>query len=280
MRKAVFILASLLLLTTVHADVGPKPSAAFHVKLDGVDVQDEHFYAAMLGCDNVTQEKLEEVKNYTRLSHPALWIEEYDDSKLCTWYPATFAWGGDCQNSRCDFTYFLPSDFRLAVYIPSINRTFITPEAKREDFNSKFNVELFSDGRTDIHKTSMTNETITSFIVALVATIIIELIFSFAYIRWRRLQKRILISVVIANLVSVTLLWIALPLFGELSFLLCCFPLVFAEALVVLLECAIIYLLNRKRIKIADAFMMSLINNLTTSMIWVLLIFASMFALF
>jgi len=280
MRKAVFILASLLLLTTVHADVGPKPSAAFHVKLDGVDVQDEHFYAAMLGCDNITQEKLEEVKNYTRLSHPALWIEEYDDSKLCTWYPATFAWGGDCQNSRCDFTYFLPSQFRLAVYIPSINRTFITREATRENFNSRFDVELFSDGRTEIHETNMTNETMTSFILALVATVIVELIFSFAYIKWRKLQERILISVVIANLVSVTLLWIALPLFEELSFLLCCLPLIFAEVLVVLLESGVIYLLNRKRIKIADAFMMSLINNLATFLIWVLLLFVSLFALF
>ena len=281
MRKALLLI---LLLSSffgiAYADIGPKHNVLFHVKLDGADVQDELFYSAMLACHNVTPYEFEQIKNYTTVRHPSLLIEERDVSKGCIWYPAEHAWGGECRKSRCDFTYFPPREFRLAVHIPSINKTFLIGEARREEFNSEFDVLLSSDGRAEIKEAKsiiggITPSSFWNFMLALAMTLILELVFSFAYIRWRKLPERILISVAFANILSLTLLWLFLPLITASLFLLCCFTFLFAEAGVVLFEFLIIFIMNRKRMKLIDALAMSLINNIASFLVWVLLFIAS-----
>ena len=106
----------------VSADIGPKPSADIHVTLNGQDVPDSSFNAKMLTCQK------EETSFYDRNLIPQLNISEYDSAGNCYWRPAEVAWGGDCKNSNCNFDYFLPSEFRLAVYLPSQDKVYLSAE--------------------------------------------------------------------------------------------------------------------------------------------------------
>lgn len=279
MRKTLLLILLASFFSISFADIGPKPSVYFRIKFDGGAVQDETFYAAMLGCYGNDSYDIEHLSNNTHI-RPILRISEYDASKGCTWVPSWLAWGGECSNSRCFFDYFPPEDFRLAVYIPSINRTFITNEAVRSGYNDGFDVLLFSDGRAEIGKVStigggFTGDALWYFISAFVVTITVELALSFLYIRSRKLKQTILISVAIANILSVTFLWLLFPFFQTLLSFLCCIPFIVAEGAVVIFEFFVIYLMNRKNIKPRDAFAMSLINNVATSLIWAYLLMAA-----
>jgi hypothetical protein len=83
------------------------------------------------------------------------------------------------------------------------------------------------------------------------------------------MSKWILLSVILTNIISVPLLWIFVFGVGLASsnatfFLL---AILFGEVAVFVFEGAAIFLLNRKSIKMKDAFVMSFINNLASFLV-------------
>ncbi len=98
------------------------------------------------------------------------------------------------------------------------------------------------------------------FACALALTILIEVAVAFLYVRAKKIKKkkRILLTVVGANVVSVALLWLVFINFLQgTGFLL-------GEMFAVVFEGYAVYFFNKKAIKLRSALLMSLIMNLTS----------------
>lgn len=194
-NKITFLFLAILILplflNLVSADLGPKPTVDIEIFYEEKKISEEGVKAVMLECwtktgyiprDNETKSHFE----------PLYSLSEYDPVKKCYWKPAEFAWGGDCQNSKCHFSYFPPSEFKLAVYIPSLNKIFISNEISRRNFHSTYVANLNPDGSAKIYETtSILNQDIFKlFILALVITLIIELLTSLIYVSKTKLPKK------------------------------------------------------------------------------------------
>lgn len=114
-------------------------------------------------------------------------------------------------------------------------------------------------------------------LVSWALTIVMELVTSFIYLHMKRLSKWVLLSVIVANVISVPLLWsfvvvVTLVWPSMTTYLL---ALLIGEVGVVALEAGVILLLNRKGIKKSDAIAMSVINNVASFLIGVALAMAT-----
>jgi hypothetical protein len=110
-------------------------------------------------------------------------------------------------------------------------------------------------------------------LVSWAITLVVELVTSFIYLHVKRLSKWVLLSVIVANTLSVPLLWtfvlgVSLLSPNMTSFIL---AMLFGEVVVVIFEAIVVYLLNRKTIKRSDAVVMSLVNNLASFLTGVVL---------
>lgn len=251
----VFIVSSMLI--AVSADIGPKPSVDINIYYDSSKISDASFSAKMLSCVGEDYPENNEVI-------PQLNISEYDSSKDCYWKPAFMAWGGDCSDSRCHFGYMLPSEFKLAVYVPSLNKVFVTNEVSRENFDSTYKVELYQSGATKISETTsfMKKDSILSFIKALIITLVIELIVAFIFILVTKLPKRILISFLIANLISLPIVWFIFPLIGAIVLV-----IALSEIFAVIFEALFVYYTNKNSITLAKSFVLCLLANIASLII-------------
>ena len=275
MKKLLLVLTLVVLLGTLHADAAMPPTNV-HVMYNGSDVSGV-FYAAVLGC--YRSDELSGLKNTTQMRHSNLLIEEYDTSRNCTWYPSgRFESEVDCSNSVCEFYPFV-SPFRLAVYIPSTGRTFLSGSAN--DFGGGFQMNVSSSGEVSFGRApaapnpfgipSQTGILLLAF--ATMLTIATELATSLIYLYLRKLNRGILWSVVLVNIISVPLLWLFLQA-ASFDATLLCFSLLAGEFGVFVFEAIAIFLLNRKRMELVDAFIMSFINNVTSFLVgFVLLLF-------
>ncbi|QLJ52482.1 MAG: hypothetical protein Sv326_0307 [Candidatus Fermentimicrarchaeum limneticum] len=114
---------------------------------------------------------------------------------------------------------------------------------------------------------------ITDFVISLILTLIVELSVSYIYIQNHKLPQKILISVTIANIVSLPFIWVFVVIFQSLIPILCGIPLLFAEMGVTLLEFAVIYLMNKECLNQKEAFTISLMNNLASFILWLIIVF-------
>jgi hypothetical protein len=272
MKKLLLALTFLVLLSPLHADAAMPPTNV-HVKYNGSDVNG-FFYAIALGC--YPSDELPGRQNVTQMQHPSLLIEEYDASRNCTWYPAEWRNEVECERSLCEF-YPRASPFRLAVYIPGANRTFLSGAVNGIGGNFQMNVS--SSGEVSFGRASPTPNPfnipgqIDMFLVAsaTVLTVVTELVTSFIYLHLRRLSKKILWSVILVNIISVPLLWLFLWIVSSDAVLTCLFLLV-GEFAVFVFEAVVIFLINRKRMGLVDAFVMSFINNVASFLVGVALV--------
>ena len=254
----ILLLIAFVLLPLVSADLGPKPTVDIDVTYIGNKVSDNSFNAKMLGCNQ------DERLNPERDLIPQLNISEYDSSKSCYWKPAYLAWGGDCKDSKCHFGYFPPQEFKLAVYVPSLNKVFISNEVSRTNFNSNYKLELNSDGSANIYETTplLKKDKISSFIKALIITLILELIVALIFLSIAKIRKKLLISVLIANIISLPLVWFIFPLIGNIILV-----ILLAEIFAFVFEAYFIYSLNKKDITLKKSFILSLLMNLASLII-------------
>lgn len=261
MKKIVYLLIifgtiGLFSPESASADLGPKPSVKIDVVYYGENIPvAESFSAKMLECIPQDQ-KQNRMKDKTV---PQLEINEYDSSKNCYWVPAWLAGGGQCSNSSCDFGYMLPNNFKLAVFIPSTNKVFVTNEISRSNFNSNYKAVLFSDGSAKISETTrfLAQDKVSSFAKAFSITIILELLVSLIFLSVRRLPKKILTYILLANIISLPIVWFLFPLI-KLSTL---SVIIASEVFAVLFETLFVYLLNKQIISFKQSLMLNILNN-------------------
>jgi len=246
----------------VFADLGPKPSADIHVTLNEQSVQDATFNAKMLICINEDKEYFPEDDLIPQLN-----ISEYNPTNNCYWKPAEFAWGGNCKNGNCHFNYFLPSEFRLAVYLPSQDKVYLSAEVTRENFRSTFEANLLSDGSITLQETtpfvqSNSAKNIRSFFIALILTLILELLVALIYISSTKISKKVLFSVLIANIISLPIVWFVFPLL-KITLL----AILLGEIFAFVFEGYFLHLLNKDILPLKKSFVLSILMNLASLII-------------
>jgi len=253
------LLALFALAAVVKADVAP-PMVTVYVTYDNHSINGT-FYSVVLYCVNSS--------NVSTFGVPVqqLNISEYDAAKGCYWEYYSHIWGGECANGTCSFEYFPFSDFKMAFYLPNLNRTFITNEINISNFTTSYNAQLYLNGSATI---SAVNETAPVswdiyffFVMAVVLTLVIELTVAFLYLHVIKTEKKgkILLTTVLANIISVPIVW-----FGFV-FLLSGLGLLLGEMFAVVFEGCFIYYFNKKVITLKHAMLMSIIMNIASVVI-------------
>ncbi len=182
-----FLLATAIFLPGfVLADAPPPPPFTVHYTYEGQNVTDKNFSSVSLAC-------VDPNSGYALNTEiaPQLNINQPDASGKCSWVPVA---KGYCQpDSSCIFSNFLLGEFKLAVYIPSLGKTFVSNIIKREYLGHygsqtprEYYVDLSKDSSVKVNGVLMTDYVVNSpsvpsnflalVILALVATIILEAI--------------------------------------------------------------------------------------------------------
>ncbi len=248
-----FLVFSIFVPSVASADMGPKPSTDIYVTLNNQTISDNSFYAKMLTCqtEDIVPFPISDLI-------PQLNINDYDTKNLCYWKPEGLAWGGNCQNSSCNFTYMLPSAFKLAIYVPSLKKVFITDQISRNNFKSNYSVELSLDGSARIFETTpiISSDKVRSFLIMIIPILLVELFIAFLYILIAKFPKKILLAVFLANLLS---LLVVLFVISSIKnwFLYILFSAVFT----LVFEYYFIYFLNKKTTSFSRLISMVVIMN-------------------
>jgi len=260
-----FLMCFLFLIPLVHGDIGPKPTIDIDFTYNDEKITDDVFYADLLECVNglVLRHNIEEVIEQ-------LDVSIFDEEKNCTWCPSSLTWGGECSDSKCHFNYFLPENFRLIVYVPSMDKVFISDEIERENFYSTYSANLLEDGSIEISETTnffLTDswEPIRNFTLALALTLIFEIITLLLIItikkgEYRDKRSKLYLTVTGVNFISLPIIWFVITLTGlELLYI-----VVIGEVFAVVFEGLFIYYFNKDFLKLTTSMLLSLILNIVS----------------
>jgi len=272
MRRSLPVMALLLIAFTAYADLGPKPTVTLDVRFAGQPVEGP-FQARLLDCvprENASQRPFDE-------QLPANFrIREFDAGRDCFWESAEMAWGGDCAESRCQFTYMIPSEFKVAAYLPAEGKVFVSEPYTRKDFDTVLEMDIPRTGMATLRAPSaFTKPMVDLFAQALALTLALELLGTWFFC-WRAKlprSKKLFGGVVLANLISLPIVWFGFPVLG-LEFL----PnLVVTELFAFLFEAGFLFQLMKPLLTKRRALLLSLLNNALSLVLggFILLIFMS-----
>lgn len=234
----------------VYGDVGPKPSILFFVSYDGHDLSGEVFHAELFSCSSGDVLLPDDLV-------PELNLSVFDSGRNCSWRPERFAWGGECSDSRCVFTYVIPEEFRLGVYLPKEKKVFLSDVVQRRGFHSTYSVVLRDDGSMEV--TEMEEDGFRLFFlffVALALTLLLELSVALVFVVSTRSSLSLLFFVAAANLLSLPFVWLLFLLNPE-SFGVIIFSLI--ESFAFVFEALFLYFLRQLSLK--KAFYLSFFMN-------------------
>jgi hypothetical protein len=248
MKIKSMILLVLIASSLAYADIGPKPSADYYVTYGGQEIEG-NFRAVMLSCWHDGGGRLPD-SLIAELN-----ISEYDAARNCSWRPEWSAWGGDCAESRCSFTYMLPEEYRLAIYLPGEQRVYVSDVTQRKNFRSSCSVELLSGGGMKITEYRDNFVMDLLFFVALVSTLFLELLTAAVFVFVTKSRWRLLIYVAAANIISLPVVWFLFPALA-LSLMLI---LILAELFAVLFEASVLHLFGKLSPK--RALLLSVLMN-------------------
>lgn len=136
-----------MLLTLNLAYAAIPPSAYIHILYNRNEISDAEFYGEFLVCEE---------KEYSshKVAIPQLNINLYDSEKNCYWKPPSWEYRWDnCRKSKCDFFMIPYGKTKFSLYIPSLDKVFITNEVKADTGSNYFQVDLSSDGSALISTT-------------------------------------------------------------------------------------------------------------------------------
>jgi hypothetical protein len=251
---------------TAAADVGPKPSVDVMVSLNGTPVAEGPFYAQMLTCQLPDRQVTPQCGFDGSACDEFLALTVPEPAAECTWRlqgPPT-VWGGECADSQCHFTYFLPREFRLATYLPGRDQLFVSNPVTRDALYATYRLELAEDGSARLVENTplLQRPYVGGALLALLLSLVIELAVGYVFVRLTHSPHRALWGVLLGNLLTVPVLWylVGTAFRYEASLLV----LALAEVGVVVVEGALIAGLTRGQMRPARAFGMSLLVNVVS----------------
>jgi hypothetical protein len=106
----------------------------------------------------------------------------------------------------------------------------------------------------------LSSDKVASFAKAFPITIILELLVSLIFLSVRKLPKKILAYILLANIISLPIVWFLFPLV-KLPILAI---IVVSEIFAVLFETYFVYLLNKQIISFKQSLTLNILNNLTS----------------
>jgi hypothetical protein len=258
-----FLALALFLPCFFFADAPPPPPFTVDFTYEGQKISDQTFYAAVLECVWPDYQEISVV--------PQLNISQEDSDKDCTWRPVVVPYNNTCTNSECRFDWVL-GDFKLAVYVPSLNKTFLSETLARTyeghyGYKTKtlYNVQLLKDNSIKIEDIiPLDDEGINnvSFIllmsVSFAITLALEALIILIFVLFKKVPKRIFLGLLIGNIISVPFVWFVsyiFPLAGIIYI---------AEAIVVVFEAWIFRIFSRRALSWKMALLISLLINIVS----------------
>jgi hypothetical protein len=255
MKKTVFtgllagIIFALILAQYTYADTGPHTPGElyFYVTYNNQTIT-QNFTAEILACFDVN---CSTVDNYAECSQGQCFFAYYRYERVPPIMKLQVNLTGDIYTSET-FNY-TGSEFHYESYY-NID---ITPNEKIFVNNTNNN----GNGNNLIINNDMS--TLYSFVAALIITIVIELAVAFLFFKkWKiKKLKRPLLTIVVANIISVPIVWIIwlnlLPLLGGLAILI-------SEIFAIVFETYFFYHFNKKIVTLKKALILSLIMNIVS----------------
>ena len=270
MRAWLLVLAALLLASFAYADLGPKPSAAIDVTFEGAKIVGP-FEAKLLSCS--PKEVAESLLASDERLQPHFRILEFDAARDCYWHPAEMAWGGQCVDSQCSFTYMVPREFKVAVLLSGKQKVFVSEPATRQAFNAVFQMDIPENGFASLAETTgvLNQDTVMPFLLSLLITLALEALGTLFFF-WRvkmPFNKKLLALVGAANLISLPVVWFGVskvaldPVTGILL----------SEAFAVLFEAGFLFYAAKPLLTKKRALFLSVVNNALSFFIGGVLLF-------
>jgi len=236
MKIIAILLAIILLSFPVYADLGPKPQMTFNL------IYQTSSSVELLGGQQIQCEDKDCVE-----SHP---LEPLG--------PQHFECGSNqCQSMAYGYSSYQKLILNFSDKVRESNIFAATPS-----YNEKYNVLVTDSGLVVENPNTFTSSGLpVSFIESLIITLILEVFVGYVFVYSIKNYKRILASIVAANIISLTLLWLAV--ISSFSFLV----VIVAEVSVTVFEALFVFALNKKMITLKNAFVMSVVMNLASFII-------------
>ena len=262
-KKLFFLLIFISFLSSsVFADLGPKPSATFYLQNQPSKITKNNLYTKMLFCTNNKNFK------YSDYILPVFDVKLVNKKNNCYWVPFKFAFNFGCENNKCVFHYAPPVFFRIMFYFKDINKIYISKPINRNNFNAFFNVNFDENDLIikEINKKENNKNNynyLLDFFLAFIITIFVELIVAFFYILYKKKTKKLLIFILLANIISLPLIWfIFKPLLINWFYF-----LIVAEVFAIVFEFIFIYFFTKKYFSVLEILLLVIIMNVLSFII-------------
>jgi len=213
------------------------------------------------------------------------WTHSYNQYKSCS---SEGIFSGDYSIEGCSFLYRYPlsevtePDAKFVIFVPGLNKTFISDKEIILNQANTFSAELFQDGNINIRRMdsysftpspSYSEDFPWGILFLPLLTVIIELVAAFVFLKAAKTKRRIfriLGFVLLANIIS----WpVALILFSLPVLFLAYWGIVLAEGFAIVFEAYFIYWTNKKFITLKKSFWLSLAINAASFFLGLLILF-------
>ncbi|MBQ6559247.1 MAG: hypothetical protein IJL85_00260 [Erysipelotrichaceae bacterium] len=258
MKKLLILFTVLFLSLTcrpVSADMGPKPS----VNITFENAPDHPYYVTLLGTDEfigpwsaISPEQIDSQADDIRPAYVAF----YEYAQATGLYFCDFV--RECSDdNEFKWGYYPPSSFCIAVY-DSVDGTLrVSDVIEREAFDSYYTIDLSASELTVVEDYHITRYVI-SFLIRMVATILIELLLAWLFGYRMKKEARMIIFTNILTQFLLNGIMLLLDYYSGLMVWLFVYPAM--ELAVFIIELAV-YLINFKRHKKLKTFFYTLIAN-------------------
>lgn len=233
------VLLMLILLPGVSGDIGPKPSMKFNLVYETQGIP-ELIDGQQIECDDAG----------CLDARPLEWLGPQ---------------GFDCTQDECNSIAYGYSQYhRLVINFSDQQRQ--SNIFKSSSYFAEFNVRVTDTGLV-VEEVPPIKRTISGdipiFVIALVLTLILELLVAFVFVSVKKEPRSILVGVLVANMVSLPIVWLVFP-YLPLHFLL---VILFSEIFAVLFEGYFIFLFTKKTLALVMSLILSLLMNLCSFII-------------
>ena len=228
----IFLISPIL----VSADLGPKPTMEFNL------IYETQNQITLLGGEQYQCED----KNCENIKP----LGEYGPQRFT------------CQDNFCRSLAYGYSPYQKLV----LNFSDMARESQifhTESFNGEFNVKVTNSQLLIEETTPITSKgRFSSFIKALIITLILELLVALIYLSSTKISKKVLLYVLIANIISLPIVWFLFPSIQIMPLVFLIF--IISEIFAVIFEAYFIHYFNKNIISLKKSFILSMIMNLVS----------------
>jgi len=262
-RKTFFILVviSLVLPVFVLADAPPPPPFTVNFTYESQKIIDEKFYAAVLECEDKDTPDVSVI--------PQLNVIQPNTEGNCNWLPHLLPYTDYCVDSQCKFNWVL-GDFKLAAYIPSLDKTFVSDVITREyvgyygrKTQTVYDVNLLKDSSVVVNNVTFNDlgsssyGSLAAMAISLVVTVILESLVVLIFFLLKKVPKRIFPALLLGNLISVPFVWLAASAYlTDMVYVL--------EIAAVVFEAWLIRIFSKKTVSWKMSLLISLLMNIVS----------------